>query len=110
MSQENEIEAKKLSPTTDFLPSDGASCSPSFEVPPTPHPSGAWDRSDFIHHARKLEAALREISKQHLAVEMDDHTCEHANWQAGYEQCVKAARAALGLSENAERIRAEIKP
>ena len=30
MSQENEIEAKKLSPTTDFLPSDGASCSPSF--------------------------------------------------------------------------------
>ena len=30
MSQENEIEAKKLSPTTDFLPSDGASCSASW--------------------------------------------------------------------------------
>ena len=29
MSQENEIEAKKPSLTTDFLPSDGASCSPS---------------------------------------------------------------------------------
>jgi len=27
MSQENKIEAEKLSPTTDFLPSDGASCS-----------------------------------------------------------------------------------
>ena len=26
MSQENEIEAKELSQTTDFLPSDGASC------------------------------------------------------------------------------------
>jgi len=32
MSQENEIEAEKLSPTTDFLPSDGASCSSFFIV------------------------------------------------------------------------------
>ncbi len=31
MSQENEIEAKKLTPTTDFLPSDGASCSDVWE-------------------------------------------------------------------------------
>ena len=30
MSQENEIEAKKLRPTTDFLPSDGASCCASY--------------------------------------------------------------------------------
>jgi hypothetical protein len=30
MSQENEIEAEKPSPTTDFLLSDGASCSASF--------------------------------------------------------------------------------
>jgi hypothetical protein len=29
MSEENKIEAEKLSPTTDFLPSDGASCSSS---------------------------------------------------------------------------------
>jgi hypothetical protein len=77
-----------------------SSCSPSFEVPPTPRPSGAWDRSDYIHQTAKLESALLEIAKQHLADEMDDHTCEHANWQAGYEQCVKQARAALGLSEN----------
>ena len=32
MSQENEIEAKKLSPTTDFLPSDGASCYASLQI------------------------------------------------------------------------------
>ena len=32
MSQENEIEAEKLNPTTDFLPSDGASCSRIFRV------------------------------------------------------------------------------
>lgn len=30
MSQEHEIEAKKLSQTTDFLPSDGAPCSGFF--------------------------------------------------------------------------------
>jgi len=32
MSEENKIEAKKLSPTTDFLPSDGSSCSASSEL------------------------------------------------------------------------------
>lgn len=32
MSQENKIEAEKPSPTTDFLPSDGASCSAWVEV------------------------------------------------------------------------------
>jgi hypothetical protein len=32
MKQENEIEVEKLSPTTDFIPSDGASCS-GFERP-----------------------------------------------------------------------------
>jgi len=32
MSQENEIEAEKLSQTTDFLPSDGASCSAFWEA------------------------------------------------------------------------------
>lgn len=38
MSQENEIEAKILSPTGDFLPSDGASCSAlGLAVP-------AWER------------------------------------------------------------------
>ncbi len=31
MSKKNKIEAKKLSPTTDFLPSDGASCCGSFD-------------------------------------------------------------------------------
>ena len=32
MSQENEIEAEKLNLTTDFLPSDGASCSAFWEA------------------------------------------------------------------------------
>ena len=36
MTEENEIEAKKPSPTTDFLPSDGASCS-AFQWPFSPH-------------------------------------------------------------------------
>lgn len=36
MSQENEIEAQKPSQTTDFLPSDGASCSAWAVVKGTP--------------------------------------------------------------------------
>lgn len=76
--------------------------STSFECPPTPRPSGAWDRSDYVHYTNRLESALMEISKQYLSVEMDDHTREHTNWEAGYEQCVKVARASLGFSENAD--------
>ena len=66
MSQENEIEAKKLSPTTDFLPSDGASCSAIIRnIPKTPQSQhalcdqlsllwaaanrlGLYDAADFI--------------------------------------------------------------
>jgi hypothetical protein len=42
MSQENEIESKKPSTTTDFLPSDGTSCSPSS----TPETEAEWERKD----------------------------------------------------------------
>lgn len=42
MSQENEIEAKKLSQTTDFLLSDGASCS-AWATPKQASPEeGEW--------------------------------------------------------------------
>jgi hypothetical protein len=34
MSQENEIEAETLSPTTDFLPSDGATCTRGADTRP----------------------------------------------------------------------------
>jgi len=83
----------------------GAGCpavagSPSSDSPPTPHPSGAWDRSDFIRHTAKLEAALLEIAKQKLASEMDDQSAECADWEGGYEAIVTIARAALGLLEN----------
>lgn len=61
MSQENEIEAEKLSPTTDFLPSDGASCYASSDDLPTPHPSGAWDRSDYVRQYAKRVQELEEI-------------------------------------------------
>lgn len=35
--------------------------SPTLEEPPTPHPSGAWDRSDFVRYTAKLEAALQKF-------------------------------------------------
>lgn len=53
MSQENKIEAEKLSPTTDFLPSGGASCSPSS----TPETDRIATADDWVQagHARVLE-------------------------------------------------------
>lgn len=44
-------------------------------------------------------AALKEIAAQKLREEMDDHTGEHADYEDGYEACVKAARRGLD-SEN----------
>ena len=41
----------------------------------------------------ELVAALEEIAKQKLAVEMDEAVGD--DWDAGYEGCVKRARAAL---------------
>lgn len=36
---------------------------------------------------------LRGIARQKIGDEIDDP--EHADWQAGYEECVKRARAVL---------------
>lgn len=44
---------------------------------------------------KPMEAALKEIAKQKLSDEMDDHTSEHADWQGAYEAIVKIAREAL---------------
>lgn len=40
-------------------------------------------------------AALKDIAGQLLADEMDDHSAEHADWEGGYEACIKTAREAL---------------
>jgi hypothetical protein len=42
-----------------------------------------------------LETALKEIAKQSISDEMDDHSSEHADWQGGYEALVRIAREAL---------------
>lgn len=47
----------------------------------------------------RLRAALANIAKQLMPEEMDDHTCEHADWQGGYKQCVFVAREALTPNE-----------
>lgn len=74
MSQENEIEAKKLSPTTDFLPSDGASCSGFFIVNRYDRPSAdhiAERRNDgylyYVHPKLRNE-------KKYWAMNPDDPT------------------------------------
>ena len=47
----------------------------------------------------ELVAALKEIAKQKLAVEMDEAGGD--DWEAGYEGCVKRARAALAAAGHA---------
>ena len=64
---------------------------------PTPRPSGAWSRSDFLHYSTILEAALLKIARQPLANEMDAYSRECADWEGGYEALVKMAREALRL-------------
>ncbi len=43
----------------------------------------------------RLEEALANIARQNLSEEMDDHSCERADWQGGYESIVKIAREAI---------------
>ena len=61
MIPKNKIEETYLNKTGDFLPSDGASCSPSSDDLPTPNPSGAWDRSDYVRQYAKRVQELEEI-------------------------------------------------
>lgn len=46
---------------------------------------------------RRLRAALAEIAKQKLRAEMDEEPIEgiNADWEHGYECCVRRAREAL---------------
>lgn len=89
MSQENEIEAKKTSPTTDFLPSDGASCSASSDTPETDaehnRPVRIWEECYYgmRAHAEKMERqrnaawqTLKEIRELFTADESFGATVE----------------------------------
>ena len=53
----------------------------------------------WVGRLQIAEDALREIAKQNLRAEMDDHTGENADWEGGYEAIVLVARRALD-SEN----------
>ena len=44
-----------------LIPSDAAFCSPSSDDLSTPHPSGAWDRSDYVREYAKRAQELEEI-------------------------------------------------
>jgi chromosome segregation ATPase len=66
-----------------------------------------------MHHANnmhevteqrdRLEEALANIARQNLSEEMDDHSCERADWQGGYESIVKIAREAIQSLNQPER-------
>jgi len=43
----------------------------------------------------KCRGAVQEIASQKLTTEMDPDTREHADYETGYNECVKVARAAL---------------
>lgn len=47
----------------------------------------------------RLMSALENIAKQKLRPEMDEDVIEgvNADWESGYESCVKLAREALGI-------------
>lgn len=48
----------------------------------------------LISERNACRAALLEIARQLLSGEMDDRTSDTADWQGGYEELVKIARAA----------------
>jgi hypothetical protein len=61
--------------------------------------SGIDYASDQLHKVTeqrdRLADALRKIAMQNLSEELDDHTCEHADWQYGYEEIIRISRQAL---------------
>jgi len=71
MPQENEIEVGNPDTTTDFLPSGGATCSPSSDTPETDAISNAWigDMMTPWNLARKLE---RERNSLKNTMTIDD--------------------------------------
>ena len=89
MSQENEIEAEKLSPTTDFLPSGGASCSPSSTPETDAELENCENRgADYIaiilgELARKLERE-RDYWKNKRTLELASmEPLHHHEWSDG---------------------------
>lgn len=61
--------------------SDALLCSPSLESPPTPHPSGAWDRTDYV----------REYDK--CVIERDDARRDRDEWKESAEECYRANKS-----------------
>jgi hypothetical protein len=55
----------------------------------------------LVEHAvmERLLRALEDIAKQNLRTEMDEDLIEgiNADWENGYESCVRCAREALGI-------------
>ena len=43
----------------------------------------------------ELEKALAEISQQPLSEEIDEDGRDHADYETGYNECIRRARAAL---------------
>ena len=54
----------------------------------------------WVARLKVAEDALKEIARQRLSSEMDDHTSETADWLGGYEEVVRIARAALDSGNN----------
>ncbi len=124
MSQENKIEAKKLSPTTDFLPSDGASCSASsllewlgdnacelisesYAIADTGDYDGAWVVYDKERDANKKgrnrepigwgdspEAAIRDAMKG------EDDPTKYNYVPPQYRQNIKSAATGCEMNAN----------
>lgn len=67
----------------------------------SPSPRRLEDYDEIRRKMMDMRNGLKEIAAQKLRDEMDDHTGEHADWEGGYEACVKVARRVLD-SENDE--------
>ncbi len=48
--------------------------------------------------AERLAKALRDIAKQMLSAELDSADYPDPDYEAGFDECVKVARAALALA------------
>lgn len=65
---------------------------------------GTLDPIAIISRYNKLVFALVNISNQHLYEEMEEKEQEYADYEMGYTQIVKVARAALADCQESEKI------
>ena len=82
MSQENETEAKKPSLTKDFLPSDGASCSPSWSPIATAPRDGSVFLA-FVPHSQcgfVFAAVITTDGRLACMMSGDDFTKQATEW------------------------------